>query len=228
MRFMEKELYVFLYGKKEALNVIEKRLKKKKLLSLFIPMAGFTYFLPSIGILEAFFFMALLGLGVWVFPELLIRQKCKEIRVGFKLDIPDFLDRVALLLEAGQPVWYAVRKAVSEDKSELSGRIALSFEAESGMEDGRNPEILLARLAEELKVPEFSSVVSVIVQNSRKGEKELASVLRLQSNISRQERKYIAGELGNKASNLLLIPSSLVFIAVLIILIAPAIMELGF
>ena len=95
------------------------------------------------------------------------------------------------------------------------------------MEEGRNPEVLLSKLAEELKVAEISSAVSVIVQNSRKGEKEVASVLRIQSNMCRQERRDLAQEIGNRASNLLLLPSGMVFIAVLLMLIAPAIMELG-
>ena len=95
------------------------------------------------------------------------------------------------------------------------------------METGRNPETLLEQFALELKMPEVTAVVGAIVQNSRKGEQELAEILRMQSRICRQERREIAEALGNRASNLMLIPSGMVFIAILMMLIAPAIMQLS-
>lgn len=227
MFFMKKEHYVFLYGKHQGEVVMKKKYDRKKFLSFLIPVAGVVGFITGTGISGSVGLVVLFGCTIWLVPELLIKQRCNEMRTLFKLEMPDFLDVTALLLEAGQPIWYAVKTASSMGDSQLCIRINSIFYCEGGMEDSRNPEILLQRLSEELKVPEVSSAVSAIVQNSRKGEKALASVLRIQSNICRQERKAIAQELGNRASNMLLIPSGMVFAAILIMLIAPAIIQLN-
>ena len=49
----------------------------------------------------------------------------------------------------------------------------------------------------------------------------------MQSGICRQERKALAEEMGNRASNLMLIPSAIIFIALIIMLIVPAVMQLN-
>lgn len=227
MLFVKKEFYTFMYGKQQSTAVIRKKCRTKKLLSFLIPVAALIGLIAGTGITGSVG-LALLVFGlIWMAPELLLRQKCNEMKMNFKLEMPDFLDVTSLLLEAGQPLWKAVEIASGMGDSMLCRRINSVFYKEGSMEEGRNPEILLQKLAEELKTPVVSSAVSAIVQNSRKGEKELASVLRMQSNICRQERKAIAEELGNKVSNMLLIPSGMVFVAILIMLITPAVIQLN-
>ncbi|MBE7057379.1 MAG: hypothetical protein E7388_08085 [Ruminococcaceae bacterium] len=227
MKFMKKELYVFLYGKLTAETIMKKRQSLKKVLSpliVILPILGYAIGVKLTGCVG----MVILTWGlIWPVPEMLLVQKSKERKMEYKLGIPDFIDVVALILEAGQPLWYAVECASGMGESLICKRMRQIFAKNIGMDVNGNPEILLQLLAEELKIPAVSAVVSSIVQNSKKGEKELASVLRLQSNLCRQERKAMAEEMGNRVSNLLLIPSAMVFLAILLMLFAPAMMMLN-
>ncbi len=227
MKIIDRDVYSFLYGKKKAREIIGKNLKVKQKLTVIIPVVIMLMVFLKMDFIQIISAAILVAGIIWVIPEVHLKQKCKVLKMEYKLGLPDFLDVTALLLEAGRPLWYAIKQSAETGGSSLCKRIKDALETEGSMEEGHNPEALFGKLAEELKVPEISSSVSVIIQNSRKGERELASVLRMQSSILRQERRLIAQELGNKTSNLLLIPSGMVFIAVLAMLITPAIVELG-
>lgn len=226
MFLMNKENYVFMYGA-EADERMKKQLKNKLLLSpvgiLFSVAAVFS----GLDILRSSAIGILITLLIWILPEVTLRQKCIDLRIAFKMEIPDFLDVTALLLDAGHPLWYSVETASEVSESELCKRINSVFHSAGSMDEGRSAEVMLDRLAVELKTPEVSSAIAAIVQNSRKGEKELSSVLRMQSSICRRIRKDAAEELGNKASNLLMIPTTMVFASILIMLLAPAVMQLS-
>lgn len=227
MEMFIRNLYGLMYGSVQSTAVIKKRCKYKIMASLcsVLLMAG--AIAAGIGAVRGCLLTGLAVVCIWIVPELLLYQKVRDLQLSIKLDIPNFLDVTALLLEAGQPLWYAVRTAGEMGDSELCRRITKSFQSGGNMETSRNPEVLLEQFSAELRMPEITSVVAAIVQNSRKGEKELAGVLRMQSRICRQERRDIAEELGNRAANIMLIPSGMVFIAILIMLIAPAIMQLS-
>lgn len=227
MEMFHRNLYNFMYGSGKGTAVIRKRLRYKIIGSFCSILFLIVAIVAGIGVIRGSLLMGLAVLSIWIVPELLLYQKMRDLQISIKLDIPNFLDVTALLLEAGQPLWYAVRTAGEMGDSQLCCRISRSLRLGGNMETSRNPEILLEQFAAELRMPEITSVVAAIVQNSRKGEKELAGVLRMQSRICRQERRDIAEELGNRASNIMLIPSGMVFIAILIMLIAPAIIQLS-
>ena len=220
-------LYDFMYGGVTGRKILKRRRKGKIAASLstvfLIPLTA----AAGLGWFRGFLLALLTSVCLWIIPELLLYQKVKEVKLSVRLDLPDFLDVIALLLEAGQPLWHAVETAGHMEDSELCRRLANAFRSGGSMEGGRNPELLLEQLAVELKMPEVTSAAAAIVQNSRKGEGALADVLRAQSRICRQQRKELAEELGNRASNLMLLPSGMVFIAILLMLMAPAIMQLS-
>ncbi len=227
MELFYKNIYDFVYGGGQGKTVIRKRRNYKVIASagsVLLPLGTAAIGIP---ILQGCLIMGLAVVCIWIIPELLLYQKYKNLQLSIKMDLPNFLDVTALLLEAGQPLWYAVRTAGGMGQSELCLRLSRAFRSGGTMETGRNPETLLEQFALELKIPEVTAVVAAIVQNSRKGEQELAGILRMQSRICRQERREIAEALGNRASNLMLIPSGMVFIAILMMLIAPAIMQLS-
>lgn len=227
MERFHKDLYDFVYGSGKGKTVVRKRRNYKIAASLGAAVLASGMVAAGIGVIQGVLLLGLAALCIWIVPELLLYQRVETVKLSVRMDLPNFLDVIALLLEAGQPLWYAVRVAGEIGDSELCRRISGVFQSGGSMETGRNPEVLLEQFAAELRMPEITSAVAAIVQNSRKGEKELAGVLRMQSSICRQERRYLAEELGNRASNLMLIPSGMVFIAILTMLIAPAIMQLS-
>ncbi len=226
MFFMKKENYVFAYGA-EAESRMKKQFRQDLLLSPVGILFSVAAVFAGLDILRSSVLGLLIILLVWVLPEVKLRQTCTDLRISFKMEIPDFLDVTALLLDAGQPLWYSVEAASEMSDSELCKRINSVFHSDGNMNEGKSAEVMLDKLAVELKTPEVSSAIAAIVQNSRKGEKELSSVLRMQSSICRRIRKDAAEELGNKASNLLMIPTMMVFASILIMLLAPAVMQLS-
>ena len=227
MEIFNGNLYDFMYSSGKGKDIIKKRRRYKAIASVCSVFVAFGAMAIGLGAIRGCLLMGLVLLCIWLVPELLMYQKVQTLQLDIRLDIPNFLDVIALLLEAGQPLWYAVKTVGEMGDSELCRRISRTFRSGGSMETSRNPEALLEQFALELRMPEITSIVAAIVQNSRKGEYELAGVLRMQSNICRQERRELAEELGNRASNLMLIPSGMVFVAILMMLMAPAIMQLS-
>ena len=72
----------------------------------------------------------------------------------------------------------------------------------------------------------LSNFCITIVQNMRKGSAEISDLFTMQAQLYRNERRRIAGKLADEAATLLLIPSTLVLVALIIMLLAPALMEI--
>jgi len=83
---------------------------------------------------------------------------------------------------------------------------------------------------EELAALRKSAVLSdfcvTVIQNMRKGSGELSGLFTTQAQLYRNERRRLAGKLADEAATLLLIPSTLVLIALIVMLLAPALMEI--
>ena len=72
---------------------------------------------------------------------------------------------------------------------------------------------------------QVSTFVSLLVQNSKKGAGELASILRLHAVNQREERRAIAKQMADEASTLMVIPSVMVLAAIMILTAAPAVIR---
>jgi tight adherence protein C len=73
---------------------------------------------------------------------------------------------------------------------------------------------------------EVSRFVSIIIQNIKKGNDELALILRVISNESLNTRKNIAKKLGEEASAKMIIPMMIMFLAIILIVSTPAVLSL--
>lgn len=162
-------------------------------------------------------------------PESVIKNRIKVLRLSFGIDMPDFLENMALLLDAGQNLWEAIERAAiaNEDDNSLYGEIYRTIKEIKGRGGSeKDPCEAFSEMAKRCSSSQVSSFVSLIVQNSRKGSSELVEIIRIQSAICRNERKNMAKKLGEEATTLMLIPSTILFIAILIMLLTPAFMAL--
>lgn len=222
------KFYISLYGKGLAEQEM-KKVRRKKLYGIAVsPGIVFLCVIAGNNYLFSLCISLIFTAGAYFVPDIVIRNKWETTKISFGMDMPNFLDVVCLLLEAGQPLWRAIEIGADLDQSPLCRKIKNALLGAGSSESGQNPALLLEKMMTELQVPIISSVMSAIIQNSRKGEKELASVLRMQGMVCRNERRFTAEQLGNRASALLLIPSAFVFIAILIMLITPAVLQLQF
>lgn len=172
----------------------------------------------------AVFGFALLG-GIFYFSDNELDQRIKKRRMIIRTDFPDFLNRLILLINAGMTISKAWEKVVMDNKKESilyeELRLVLT-DIKGGMPEHRAYE----NFAKRCRTPEVTRVVSVILQNLRKGSSDIVSLLRIYANDCWEMRKSTARKLGEEASTKMLLPMMLMFFAILLIVATPAVLAL--
>jgi tight adherence protein C len=150
-----------------------------------------------------------------------IRKRRAAIRMGF----PDFLNKLVLLINAGMTVSRAIEKTVADYTGESSLYEELGTVI-SDIKAGKSEYRAYEDFAKRCGMPEITRVISVLLQNMRKGNSELVSILRVLSNECWDMRKNMARKLGEEASTRMLLPLMLMFLAILMIVATPAVLAL--
>lgn len=214
-----------LYGTREARHFIKIHLANKIVLILLC--VEFILIVGTFAVLDGSFliFACSLIISVLYFVDFELKKRINDRRRAIQVDFPDFLNRLILLVNAGMTISRAWEKAVSDSNrtsplyDELRKVLA---EIRSG-----KPELrAYADFAKRCSTPEITRFVSVMIQNIRKGNSELVSILRVQSNDCWQMRKNLAKKLGEEASTKMIFPLMLMFTGILLIVITPAIITL--
>lgn len=140
------------------------------------------------------------------------------------MDLPLLLNQMVLLINAGETVQQAMlRIAEQHGKSERP----LFREWWLAAEKLKN-RFPFSRVMEELNqqcgVQDVSVFVNVILLNYRRGGEELVNALSTLSRNMWEARKNAAKTLGEEASSKLLFPMVLIFLVVLTVIAAPALM----
>lgn len=157
-------------------------------------------------------------------PFKLLNNMVEKKRKQIKRDFPDFLNKLLLLINAGHNIEEAWKKA-SEN---LEGSL-LNIEIEKVMNSvkcGKTLSQAFEDFARRCRVPEITRLMSVLVQNIRKGNSEIAGILRIHSNECWEMRKREAQKLGEEASAKMIVPLMIMLIAVLILTMTPALLAL--
>lgn len=154
-----------------------------------------------------------------------INSKVEKRRMRIRYDFPDFLNKLLLLINAGMTVGRAMEKIVEDGSRDRPLYEALAA-AISDISMGKPEYQAFEDFAGRCKVPEVSKFVSVLLQNLRKGNAEMVSILRLQSNECWEMRKSAAKRMGEEASTKLLLPLMLMLIAILMIVATPAVLSM--
>lgn len=152
-------------------------------------------------------------------------EKIKKRRTSIQIDFPDFLNKLTLLINAGMTVGRAWEKITSSNKKEspLYDELGITL---GDIRAGKPESQAYEDFARRCRIPEVTKFVSYIVQNLKKGNREMVSVLRLQSNECWEMRKNVAKRLGEEASTKMLLPMMIMFLAILIIVVTPAILAM--
>ena len=166
------------------------------------------------------------SIGFFVPPLMEKRRKKKELKM-YEIDMADYLIGVTLLLSSGLTLGDSLRRALTgaDLKKPLYRDIAGLFD---GIEIGKYGSVVDAfeSFASECGSPSVSTLTAVIVQNYKKGSGEIAELFYELSMSARNSRKYLCMKLADEASTLLLIPSTMVLIALVALLLTPAVITL--
>lgn len=174
---------------------------------------------------DYFVFCVLILFGIYLYCDNEISKKLKARNLEIQIDFPIFLNKLTLLINAGMTMSKAMEKIACENMKESALYIELEktvFEIKSGKSELRAYE----DFAKRCRTNEVTKFISVVLQNLKKGSFEVTSILRVQSASCWETRKNVAKKLGEEASTKLLLPMMIIFLAILIIVITPAILSM--
>lgn len=189
---------------------------------IFITFIG-TQVQPDTGY---FLFAVLFPAMLFYLMDKQIDSKISERRNSIRIEFSEFLNKLVLLVNAGMTVSGAIRKIVkdSRKKTPLYMELAATI---NDMDSGK-PEIQSYEdFAKRCRLQEVSMFTAVLLQNLRKGNDELVPVLRVQANACWENRKNAARKLGEEAATKLVIPMIIMFVAIIIMVMTPAVMQIN-
>ena len=163
--------------------------------------------------------------AAFLLPDTRLDQDIKKRRIEIMLDFPEFLVKLTLLINAGMTVSKAwERVSESNDRNRALGKeLKMSvLEIRAGKSEFKAYE----DFAKRCRMQEVTRVVSVLLQNMRKGNEELVSILRVHANECWEMRKNAAKKLGEEASSKMLLPMAIMLVSILLIVTTPAIIAL--
>jgi len=148
-----------------------------------------------------------------------ITRRQKQVRK----DLPDALDLLTICVEAG----LGFDAAMSRVAEKWNSQISLSFaRVLQEIQLGKLRREALHDMQENIGISELTSFVAAIVQSEQLGV-SMAKVLRVQADQMRVRRRQLAEEEAHKAPIKMLIPMAFImFPSLLIILLAPAAMQI--
>lgn len=190
--------------------------------------ATFTYiltFLPLalvLGSLTGKLEMLVLGACLVV---LLVRYLERDINDGLErrreeimLDLPQILSKMALLINSGMVMREAWAKVVENGDRALYQEMRT---ARAEMENGASDLEAFRNFADRCSMKQVRKMVSTLVQNMEKGNKELAYFLDEMSREMWEEKKSLVRQKGETAGTKLMIPMVMTFIGILILIVVP-------
>jgi len=173
-----------------------------------------------------YFIVCAVCLGAaYMLPDSKLNTDIKKRKLEIMLDFPDFLVKLTLLINAGMNLSKAWEKITeSANKTRALGReldMAL-MEIKSGKSESKAYEDFALRC----RMQEVTRVVSILLQNIKKGNAELVSILRVHANECWEMRKNAAKKLGEEASSKMLLPMAIMLLSILLIVTTPAVLAL--
>lgn len=166
--------------------------------------------------------LAVGGLGFY-FPHLYCKMQTQQRYVSVVVDLPFFIDLLALSTEAGLDFVAAIQRIVDKaDSSVLAEELGIVLK---DIKLGSSRSEALRAFASRLDIAEITSFVAVVNDADKTGA-SIAQVLKDQSIQMRLERFVRAEKAGARASQLMLLPMMLfVMPAVFIVVFAPVVLQ---
>lgn len=194
------------------------------LLSVLV-LAGFGLLAVWQWKLELLFLWFGLEAGVWVLPDKGIEERAVKRRGMIEEELPAFLSQLAILTDAGITVKAAVSKITAQmTENELQKQLELLLrDFACGKSDG----VSFERFAERCRTKGTSSLATLLLQNIRKGGRELSSLLRLHARTGWEKKKAEVKIKGEEKAVRLMLPTMLVFICLMVLMAAPAVMNMN-
>lgn len=176
---------------------------------------------------DLLFFYYGMGLSLLV-PLLLLRELDKQLqkkRDEITLELPEFLNKITLLVNAGETVQKAIIRVVEQTKNpEKSYLYKELLQSVHELKNNVPFHQVLESLNKRCGTQEVSLFTTTVLLNFRRGSGEFVAALRMLTKELWEKRKAMTRTLGEQASSKLVFPMVLIFLVVLLIIAAPAFM----
>ena len=217
-----------LYGKKHA--VYKANHLFAKLLSY--PLIGIAVMLVSGALLMGFGSMtagkAVLGLGsalVLVLTYAMydeLSDQVKKRRKAISSQFPNVVSKLALLVTSGMIMDRAWKETAYSQDLELYREMRKTSEE---LDNLVSPEAAYSDFISRCNTKETARLASALMQNLSKGNAEIGKLLKDMAREAWQERRHTAKREAEKANSKLMIPTMLLFLAILVMLMVPVAMN---
>lgn len=166
------------------------------------------------------------GILLFFLADRILDDRAQKRKLQFMLDFPVFVSKLALLMNAGMHLRQALIKIYNDlDKTkplyEELGTVLADLEA------GISESQAWQEFSERCKIKEITSFASMIVQNSKIGGNQMVNELKRMSHEAWEMRKHAAKQMGETASAKLVFPMMLILLAILVIAMSPALIQLS-
>ena len=161
-----------------------------------------------------------------VLPSFLLDRRIKSRQLAIERGLPDALDLMVVCVEAGFGINQSLAR-VAEEFATKSPTLAREFSlVVHETRAGKSTAEALRGLANRTGVSDISALVALLVQTERFGT-SVAKTLRVHAEAMRIRRMQHAEERAQKATLKLILPSTMIFFALLMIFILPGIYRLA-
>ncbi|WP_017547927.1 type II secretion system F family protein [Salinicoccus carnicancri] len=156
--------------------------------------------------------------------------KVRKRKESILLELPEFTNKLILLVNAGETVQGAINKSVQQNMNRIydSPLYYELNEAMNKLQSNSSFQDTMKDFSQRCGIQEVSVLTTTIMMNYRRGGKQLAESLKDLSKSLWDKRKTLTRIKGEEASSKLIFPMIFVFAAVLLVIIYPAITMFNF
>lgn len=152
-------------------------------------------------------------------------NKIEDRRTQLRIEFPEFINKLVLLINAGMTIPRAWEKIADEHPGDtpLGRELKLSI---ADIQAGKSPDLAYEEFGRRCQIKEIVKFVSVIIVNMKKAGNELVLTLQAQSNECWEMRKTAARRLGEQASSKMMLPMALTLLGIMMVVALPAILSI--
>jgi tight adherence protein C len=159
----------------------------------------------------------------WVLPMTYVSRKARKRTESIDRSLPDLIDLLCVMIEAGLSFTAAMRQASSQFGPPLGDELRLTLQEQTM---GLSIDEALAHMAERADTPAMRAFVRAMAQGERMGI-SIGQIMRSLSHEMRHRRRAHAEERAQKTPILILFPLVfLIFPAMFIMIMTPAVISL--
>lgn len=147
-----------------------------------------------------------------------VGDRLNKRREAISRQFPNVVSKLALLVTSGMIMERAWREAAESQNLELYMEMRKTADELNNLVE---PSVAYTNFINRCNTKETTKLASAIIQNQSKGNAEIGLLLKGMAHEAWQERRHTAKRDSEKANSKLMIPTMMLFIAILVMIMAP-------